>query len=272
MPPKPEFSSSFSVASALRKLSAFPKTARGTQYPPVLQQLLRLLLPPTCQLCGEALSSHSSTPDLCPVCTKELIYQPPATCPICSEPYVAPMVAIHPCSQCVQHPPAFIWLKTMGIHTEKLQNAVHQLKYAGHFHLAQPLTQLLLQRLYPEIMDFAPHTIIPVPLHPRRLRERGFNQSLLVARHLGAALQIPVNSRYLMRKRATHAQTNLTRLQRQQNLKGAFDLYGSLTPRRILLVDDVVTTTSTCRECATILNNAGHDIAVVALSRARLYS
>lgn len=159
----------------------------------------------------------------------------------------------------------------MGTHTQDLQRAVHQLKYAGRFHLAQPLAQMLLQRLYPAIAEFAPQTIIPVPLHPKRLRERGFNQSLLVAQHLGTALKIGVNSRYLMRIRATRSQTDLTRKQRQQNLQRAFALHGSLEPQRILLVDDVVTTTATCRECATTLTKAGHEVAVVALGRARLH-
>lgn len=180
-------------------------------------------------------------------------------------------MAAHQCTQCVQHPPPFIWLKTLGIQAGELPPAVHKLKYAEHFHLAQPLAQLLLQRVHKEIEEFAPQTIIPVPLHPKRLRERGFNQSVLVARHLGTALKVEVNPYYLVRIRATRSQTDLTRLQRQQNLKGAFKLHGCLTPRRILLVDDVVTTTATCRECASTLAKAGHEVAVVALGRASLH-
>ncbi|MFO7830833.1 MAG: ComF family protein [Desulfuromonadaceae bacterium] len=170
----------------------------------------------------------------------------------------------------MNHPPSFTWLKTVGIHSEHLQHAVHQLKYSGRFHLAQPLAQLLYARLHHEITEFAPQAIVPVPLHPERLRERGFNQSLLISQHLGKTLQVSVFSRYLMRIRATRSQTDLTRPQRQQNLRGAFALNGFLKPQRILLVDDVVTTTSTCRECATILTSAGHGVAVVALGRARL--
>jgi ComF family protein len=182
------------------------------------------------------------------------------------------MVAVHKCTQCVQHPPAFTWLKTIGIHADDLQLAVHELKYAGRFHLAHPLAQLLLQRLHREISNYAPQTIIPVPLHPKRLRERGYNQSLLVAQQLGSALKIDISSDYLLRIRATRSQTDLTRKERQQNLHGAFTLHGAITPQRILLVDDVVTTTATCRECATILVSAGHEVAVVALGRARLHS
>lgn len=246
------------------------KAAPEEQDTSFFQYLLHLLLPPTCQLCKTPLPSNSAASDLCPSCTDSCIIETPSACPVCAEPYAAPMFAEHQCIHCIEHPPDFSWLKTIGIHTGELKHAIHELKYSGRFNLAQPLARLLLQRLHAEIYAFAPQTIIPVPLHRKRLRRRGFNQSQLVARHLGRAIKVRVNSRYLLRSRATTSQTDLTRQQRQHNLKGAFTLNGSLTPQRILLVDDVVTTTATCRECAITLTKAGHEVAVAALGRARL--
>jgi ComF family protein len=245
---------------------------RICERPTIFQQFVRLLLPPVCRLCGEPLLQHASLFDICPACVTSCIRYPEAACPICAEPFQASIIAPHPCTLCANHPPAFTWLRTIGIHQDSLLHGIHQLKYAGAFHLARPLTQMLLWRAYREICAYSPQALVPVPLHPSRLRQRGYNQALLIARHLGTALEAPVLPRYLVRIRATQSQTDLTRAQRQQNLRGAFALHGDLPPQRLLLVDDVVTTTSTARECASILTSAGHEVAVIALSRARAQS
>ncbi|MDD2557920.1 MAG: ComF family protein, partial [Desulfuromonas sp.] len=86
----------------------------------------------------------------------------------------------------------------------------------------------------------------------------------------GAKLDISVDTRHLIRTRPTSSQTKLNLTQRRQNIHGAFSIGASLSARRILLVDDVVTTTATCRECAKVLAQAGHQVAIVALSRASL--
>jgi ComF family protein len=263
--------STYKGQDAVDTVSLFPADRHFRRFS-IVRYFLRLLLPPVCHFCNRPIAPETSVPDICTDCFSSCIRQPGSACPICAEPYRASVIAIHPCSMCANHPPAFVWLKTIGIHQDTLLHAVHRLKYAGAFHLAKPLTQLLLQRAYSEISEFSPQAIIPVPLHSSRLRQRGYNQALLVARHLGASLCIPTFSRYLIRIRATQSQTDLTRIQRQQNLRGAFVTSGYLAPQRLLLVDDVVTTTSTSRECASILTSAGHEVAVVALSRAQLKS
>jgi len=98
-------------------------------------------------------------------------------------------------------------------------------------------------------------TIVPVPLHPRRFAERGFNQALLIAKILAQKIQRPVVE-VLQRQRYTPCQVGLSREKRQQNLHGAFALSGMLSPS-ILLVDDVYTTGSTMQECAKVLRKAG---------------
>lgn len=235
-----------------------------------LKYVVKLLLPPACLLCGCSLNTLQRHPYLCPECARACAKQPDAACLICAEPFQSRSAIPHRCGQCTTSPPPFIWLKTIGLHAEQLQYAVQRLKYAGQFQLAEVLALLLLDRLRTEIISFNPHTIIPVPLHPRRLRTRGFNQSLLVARYVGAELDIPVDISHLIRTRPTSSQTKLNLAQRHENIHGAFSINTSLAPRRILLVDDVVTTSATCRECAKILTRAGHQVAAVALSRASL--
>ncbi len=235
-----------------------------------LEQILKQLLPPACLLCGIKLNALPGPPYLCPECARACVNQPIAACAICAEPFRSASVISHWCGQCTTSPPPFVWLKAIGLHAEQLQYAVHQLKYANQFQLAEALALLLLSRLRSDIVAFNPQNIIPVPLHPKRLCLRGFNQSLLVARHLGTKLDIPVSTRHLIRTRPTSSQTKLNLAQRHQNILGAFSIDVPLPPRRILLVDDVVTTTATCRECAKVLSHAGHQVAVVALSRASL--
>ncbi|MDY0212192.1 MAG: ComF family protein [Desulfuromonadaceae bacterium] len=247
------------------KLTALPSTlAYGLEY------ILKLVLPQTCLLCGIRLNTQQEHPYLCVECTRACSKQPVAACQLCAEPFQAASAITHQCGQCTISPPPFIWLKTIGLHTDQLQHAIQRLKYAGQFQLAEALAHLLLERLQAEITEFNPHSIIPVPLHPYRLRSRGFNQSLLIARRLGAELNIPMDNRHLIRTRQTSSQTKLNLTQRHQNIHGAFSINAPLSPRRILLVDDVVTTTATCRECSKTLTQAGHQVAVIALSRASL--
>ena len=122
--------------------------------------------------------------------------------------------------------------------------------------MAKPLARLMINALPREIDA---DVIIPVPLHPARLRAREFNQSLLLADQLGRHMARPVSARNLVRVAATDPQTTLTRQARLRNLRHAFEIRGpqDLSGKRILLVDDVFTTGTTLNECAKTLRNAG---------------
>jgi ComF family protein len=133
--------------------------------------------------------------------------------------------------------------------------AVQVLKYARRRALADALGQLLAER-YP----FAPTAVlVPVPLHISRLRERGFNQAVLLARRLGRARGLAVVSRALVRTRATHAQPGLTAAARRTNLAGAFALRPGtvVAGLELVLIDDVLTTGATADACARVLSAAG---------------
>ena len=144
------------------------------------------------------------------------------------------------------------------------------LKYRGRLSLAPFLAGKMAEELLRRPEHLPADRIIPVPLHPVRLRERTFNQAELLARSLSRKLDIPVESDWLIRCRATQPQTDLTREERARNVRGAFDLRGKarLKGFRILLVDDVLTTGSTAQACARLLKSAGART-VVAVTAAR---
>ncbi|MBW2187711.1 MAG: ComF family protein [Deltaproteobacteria bacterium] len=128
----------------------------------------------------------------------------------------------------------------------------------------------IVDQLSAEITAYQPDFIIPVPLHRKRLRERGYNQSLLLARQLGKALDIDVLPQVMIRTRPTSPQSLLNASKRHKNLHGAFKINHNLPPQRLILVDDIVTTTSTARACSELLSHHGHTVAVIALGRASL--
>jgi ComF family protein len=140
-------------------------------------------------------------------------------------------------------------------------------KYRGKVSLAAPLARLMIDRL-PVLGSI--DLIMPVPLHAVRLREREFNQSLLLADRIGRHLGIPVSCADLIRTLASPAQTSLSRKDRLSNLRGAFTAPhpASITGKRILLIDDVFTTGATVNECAKTLRKAGSgDVFVLTLGR-----
>ena len=141
----------------------------------------------------------------------------------------------------------------------RAQNVIHNLKYKGRRHLGTKLGSMIAERLlispaYAEI-----DLIIPVPLHPSRERERGYNQSLCIAKGISAAMHIPVNSVSLLRKKATGSQTKKSRYNRFENMQLVFSIADPAAhqDRHILLVDDVITTGATLEACGIALFAAG---------------
>jgi ComF family protein len=135
---------------------------------------------------------------------------------------------------------------------------IHRFKYGQQVRLRRPLALLLLDRLTPFIAEAAPDLVLPVPLHSRRLRQRSFNQSLLLADFLAKELSLPLARNLLRRHRWTEPQVQLPAAERIANVRNAFSLADSraVAGKRILLVDDVFTTGSTLTECSRILVKA----------------
>lgn len=143
---------------------------------------------------------------------------------------------------------------SFGIYEGPLRVAINLFKYHGIRRLARPLSEFILKMNIPNI-----DTIIPVPLHVKRLKERGFNQSALLARYIAQRIDVKLDLDSLMRMRLTRPQVELNASDRTKNVKGAFKVIRkeSIANRAILLIDDVITTGSTMKECALELIRAG---------------
>ncbi len=153
-----------------------------------------------------------------------------------------------------------------------IKNLIHQFKYKKHMCLATPLSHLLIKLLKQEIICEI-DVIVPVPLHWKKKQKRGFNQSELMAKKICNKLSLPISINNLHRVKNTMSQTQLSRLQRQKNVFGAFKVKkpGKFTEKNVLLVDDVLTTGTTASECVKSLKNSGaNKVFFIALARSRL--
>ena len=234
------------------------------------RQALRFVLPVECIACGQSLSTDP-VPFFCTVCwdTIRPLQQP--VCARCDQPFVSPAATSytpnHHCQDCMERPPDFERAWTLFPYLPPLRDAICSFKYRGKHTLAKPLARLMISAL-PSRIDV--DVIIPVPLHPTRLRAREFNQSLLLADQLSRHLSLPVSATNLVRTAVTDPQTALSRQARLRNLRNTFTIRWpqDLAEQRILLVDDVFTTGTTLNECAKTLRRAGSG-PVFALTLAR---
>jgi ComF family protein len=152
-----------------------------------------------------------------------------------------------------------------GIYEGVLKEAIHLLKFNKHRRLAKPLALLLADLDLPEA-----DVIVPVPMHIRQLRQREFNQTALIANHLSRITGIPLEIDALKKIKETSAQIDVDRKERLRNLQKAFAASESVQGQRMLLVDDVITTGATVRECARVLAKSGAiEITVIALARSK---
>lgn len=152
---------------------------------------------------------------------------------------------------------------------KEVQRIIHQLKYNHKFLLGKYLGENLGKAISEAVNKWQIDVMIPVPLHHVKRAERGYNQSYYITKGLTKVLNIPVNQRIIKRKRFTQSQTQLDRKEREQNIKGAFALRrnSKINGKNILLVDDVVTTGATVRECGRLLlRNGANKIFVAAVA------
>ncbi len=246
-------------------IRSFSASLRG-----YLLQTLRLLLSIECAHCGVPLRSDPIT-YFCSRCWESISVSPLVRCTRCDRPFTSPVATTyspnHLCQACRKHPPAFTRAWTLFPYVPPLQDAICLYKYRGKVDLAIPLARLMITHMPPlSSVDVT----IPVPLHERRLREREFNQSLLLADRIASHLKIPLSYSNLVRIISSPAQTTLRRKDRLRNLRGAFGLRQPemVSGRQILLVDDVFTTGTTVNECAKTLRKAGAgDVFVLTLGR-----
>jgi ComF family protein len=219
-------------------------------------QLMRwldaLLFPPRCRLCGAA--PVADIP-LCQPCLNDLPWLESGCCR-CARPLppgVDPLV----CGACLRRPPAFDAATALLHYRPPTDYLIQRLKFSGELAVAPLLADLLADKIVARTAPL-PDFLIPVPLHPSRLRIRGFNQATELARHLGRRLAVPVDHRLCQRDRPTQPQSLTPLRQRRRNLHGAFSMSGKQpVGAHVAIIDDVLTTGHTAEELARVLRHAG---------------
>jgi ComF family protein len=220
----------------------------------------RWLLPPRCLLCG---APGSDDLDLCADCAAELPRNR-LCCARCALPLPAPAAL---CGQCQRHPPPWHAAWAPFRYAWPLDRLESRYKFAAELAAGRALGALWRG----EPMPVAPPAlIVPVPLHRARLRRRGYNQALELAKPLARHLGVPLRHDVLQRLRSTDAQTDLDAAARRRNVRGAFAVRQSVPlPPHVAVLDDVMTTGATLAECARVLKRAGvRRVDVWALARA----
>ncbi len=229
-----------------------------------------LFFPRECVHCG-VLLDYRNRDYLCPGCREQLETVGEPVCDCCGRSLAGPARLRPTCPACRKNPPAFRRARSAVLFSGAGQSLVKAYKYSANPYLSGPVLELLAagwERWYGETEY---HRIVPVPLHPRKVRERGFDQSAILAAGLSRRTGIPGDRKSLVRIRYTGTQTRLSRRARRENIRGAFRVRGAERVRgaSILLVDDVYTTGATVGECAAALRAAGAEtVDVLTVARA----
>jgi competence protein ComFC len=232
-----------------------------------LHAFLSLFYPPACVICSESIERSQY---LCESCSGRAPRIVAPFCSKCSEPFPGAITQTFSCANCehrvLHFDCAVAAYRSRGV----VRHLVHRFKYSGERFLRFPIAEWLVETMRdPRLEGRRFDLIVPVPLHPARERERGFNQATLLAELLARSTRLPLRP-LLDRVRYTSTQTRHDRAERMENLRDAFRLRKNRDVRdlRVLLIDDVLTTGSTLSECARVLKAAGA-ISVHAITAAR---
>ncbi|OEU79721.1 MAG: hypothetical protein BA872_05565 [Desulfobacterales bacterium C00003060] len=258
-------------------IPAFPQRLSRT--------FLNIIFPPRCLICSayydfRQVSNGKRTSDslsdftiqyFCETCRKDIIRTASPFCTKCGFPFVSREGENHTCSECLLEKRYFRMARSFGVYQGALMEAIHHLKYKKKTSLCRPLSGLARETFF-QFWDMSTiDLLVPVPLHVKRLRERGFNQAHLLIRRWAKQEGITLDCLTLSRNRHTKPQTTLSRAERRKNIKGAFSLRHSekIKGQKILLVDDVYTTGATVNECARVLKKGGAEfVDILTLARA----
>jgi ComF family protein len=199
-----------------------------------------------CLLCAARTRNNA----LCGGCRRNLPYLPSLCCPSCALPTFDGAV----CGACLKRPPKFDRAFGAFSYAHPIDCLIQKLKYRGRLELVRLLGEGLGDRL---VASPRPHLIVPAPLHAARIKQRGFNQALELAREIGKRLNVPVDAVACTKVRATAPQTDLPYAERAKNVRGAFTCKADFSGRHVAVLDDVMTTGATLNEISRVLKQAG---------------
>jgi ComF family protein len=224
----------------------------------LIQAATDLLYPRNCQFCSVPLAGQERGV-ICAGCLETVKWIEPPCCSRCALPFVGAVTGTFECGYCQDLDLHFSRAVSACVARGVVLDAIHHFKYHRRMyfgpHLAEWMVTAGRERLDWSTVD----GVVPVPLHPRKKRERGFKQAEYLAKAAGQAFGKPVWRRALRRVHDTKTQTRLDAQERRENLRGAFTVRdsGSVAEKRIVLVDDVFTTGATLDACARVLRHAG---------------
>lgn len=218
---------------------------------------------PTCLLCGRQTGAKR---DICAACERDLPWNRHA-CQRCAAPLPTDQES-RVCGQCLRHPPAWHAAVSPLRYAWPLDQLIQRFKFKADLATGNLLGCLLAGYLAADPAP-RPDCLIPVPLHPARLKERGFNQALELARPVGRRLRVPLVPELCRRLRHTEVQSTLDAKSRQRNLQGAFEVFPRVRGLTVAILDDVVTTGATASALCLALHEAGaREVRVWSLARA----
>lgn len=221
----------------------------------MIKKFCQWLLPSICVLCNEI--THDDV-DLCQACYDELpwLYQ---ACIQCASSLDANANNIPLCGQCLKIPPPFDQTIALCSYNEPMISFINLLKFSGQLKYARLLNKLFIKYLMskPLYLQNLPDCIIPIPLHANRLKERGFNQALELARLVSKHFAIPLMHNVCQRIRATDPQSLIHANNRRSNIKNAFVITQPINLKHIAIIDDVVTTGTTVAELSQLFRKIG---------------
>lgn len=215
--------------------------------------VLEILFPPVCLACNKALTGPSDTENLCPSCKNDITINTAYTCPVCRGRLPGQKRACHPKAD-------YVLAAATSYESEAIRSLIWRLKFERQTAAVKPLSNIILEFLAYLNLSAEDFIIIPIPLHKKRLRYRGFNQSELIAKELIKSWPAVLSLNALIKTKDTNAQSHAKSwAERSENIAGCFSTLdsGAIKGKNVILFDDVWTSGSTMNEAARVLKDAG---------------